>query len=154
MSILFVSACGYHLREGMSLPEGMNDVYLVEGSEPLRKSFRKMLKLINGSLIESVDEADLIVRILKEKMDSRVLSLSNTGRMNEIELIYNLEFVLLDSDGEELKEKQEITIRRDFFNDQGEVLAANNEADTIRKEMYDEAVLAIARNAWTFLETK
>lgn len=154
MSILLMTACGYHLRSGMTLPEGMNNVYVISGSAPLRKSFKKMLKMINGSLIDSVEEADLVVRILKEKMDAHVLSLNNTGRMNEVELVYNLEFVLLDGEGNELKEKQELELRRDFFNNQGNVLSANNEEKTIRKEMYDEAVVAIARNAWSFLETK
>jgi LPS-assembly lipoprotein len=154
ISILFISACGYHLRTGMTLPEGLNKVYLLQGSEPLRKSFKKMLRMINGNLVESGEDADLIVRILSEKMDSRVLSLNNTGRVNEVELVYNLSFILLDQDGEELKEEQSVEIRKEYFNDQGDILAANNEADTIRKEMYDEAVMAVARNAWAFLDTE
>ncbi|MCK5831177.1 MAG: hypothetical protein KAH20_12845 [Methylococcales bacterium] len=153
-SLLMMTACGYHLRGNVELPKALKAVYLQNGSEDLRRSFKKTLKYIDGKLVGTREAAGLIVQVLKERMDRRVLSLSNTGRVNEEELVYTLHFRMFDKKGKPLKEVQEIEIRRDFFNDQGDVLAKNNENETIRIEMYDQAVLSIAQRARAILDDK
>ena len=154
ISLLLMTACGYHLRGNIELPKGLKAIYLQNGSGELRRSFKKTLKFIDGKLVNTRDEAGLVVQVIKERMDSRVLSLSNTGRINEEELIYTLHIMMFDKEGKPLKDKQEIEIRRDFFNDQGDVLGKNNENETIRVEMYDQAVLTIAQRARAVLEDK
>ncbi len=142
-----MSACGYHLRGSIDLPQGLKAIYLQNSSSQLRKSFKKTLKSIDGKLVETSKLAGITIQVVKEQMDNRVLSLSNTGRINEAELVYSLHFMMLNKEGKPLKEKQEIIIRRDYFNDQGDILAKNNEDQTIRAEMYEQAVQSIIQRA-------
>jgi LPS-assembly lipoprotein len=154
ISLLFISACGYHLRGSIDLPEGLKAIYLQNSSNQLRKSFKQTLKSIDGKLVETQKESGITIQIVKEHLENRVLSLSNTGRINEVELVYSLHFMMLNKKGKPLKEKQEIIIRRDYFNDQGDVLAKNNEDQTIRTEMYDQAVQSIIQRARVALKSK
>lgn len=147
LSLLLITACGYHLRGSIGLSEGLKTVFLQGGSVELHHSFKKALKFIDGRLVGKGEEAGLVVQIIKENMDTRVLSLSNTGRINEEELVYTLHFLMFDKEGMPLKGKQKIEIRRDFFNDQGDVLAKNNESQTIRNEMYNQAIMSISQRA-------
>jgi LPS-assembly lipoprotein len=154
ISLLLISACGYHLRGSIDLPEGLKAIYLQNSSNQLRKSFKQTLKSIDGKLVETQKESGITIQIVKEHLENRVLSLSNTGRINEVELVYSLHFMMLNKKGKPLKEKQEIIIRRDYFNDQGDVLAKNNEDQTIRTEMYDQAVQSIIQRARVALKSK
>jgi LPS-assembly lipoprotein len=154
ISLLLISACGYHLRGSIDLPEGLKAIYLQNSSNQLRKSFKQTLKYIDGKLVETQKESGITIQVVKEHLENRVLSLSNTGRINEVELVYSLHFMMLNKKGKPLKEKQEITIRRDYFNDQGDVLAKNNEDQTIRAEMYDQAVQSIIQRARVALKNK
>ncbi|MCK5889275.1 MAG: hypothetical protein KAG19_04975 [Methylococcales bacterium] len=143
--LLFVSACGYHLKGSKLFPKEFSAVYLDSGSVQLRKSFKRILKYADGELVDSVEDGNSVIKIFNEKMDSRLLSLNNAGRVNEVELIYSLEFIVLNKKGNVLLEKQSLEIRRDYFNNQGDVLGSNNEDRVIRDEMYDQAVATIAQ---------
>ena len=85
-------------------------------------------------------------------MRRRVISLSNTGRANEYELYYELDFILLDVEGNKLSEIQPVEITRDYFNDQEDILGKNNEEQIIRDEMYRQAVQTIIDRSRVALE--
>jgi LPS-assembly lipoprotein len=69
--------------------------------------------------------------------------LSVKGRANEYELSYSLGYLFLDSQGNVLSKTQPVEIRRDYFNDQEELLGKDNEEQVIRKEMYRQAITAM-----------
>ena len=143
LMLLFISACGYQLRENIELPEGLNTIYLQDGSGQLRQEIKRTLRSTEGKLVDSIEDAGIVVKVTRENMRRRVISLSNTGRANEFELYYELDFILLDAEGKALSEKQAVEISRDYFNDQEEILGKNDEEQTIRKEMYRQAVQTI-----------
>ncbi len=151
-AIFFISACGYHLRGSVELPEELKRIYLKGGSAVLAKEIKTTLKYSDGKLVNNLQNAGLGIEIVKEKMDRRILSLSSTGRANEFELYYVLDFLLLDSSGKQLDSLQGIEINRDYFNDQEEVLGKNNEEKVIQQEMYRQAVQSIFRRAQIILE--
>ncbi len=150
--LLFISACGYQLRGSIELPEGLKSIYMQGGSRALKKTMQKTLKSSGGQLVDHIDQAGIVVKIDTENMDRRVLSLSSTGRVSEFELIYILEFTLLDKAGEVLSKQQRIEINRDYFNDQGDILGQNNEELVIRDEMYRSAVRSIFNRSRVALE--
>ncbi len=150
--LLFVSACGYQLRGSIDLPEGLKSIYLQNASAQLQKTMKKTLKSSGGQLVDKVEQAGLIVQVIKEKMDRRVLSLSSTGRASEYEIIYQLEFNLLDAERKALSKTQKIEITKDYFNNQEEVLGKDNEERVIRDEMYRRAVQSIVNRSRVVLE--
>lgn len=150
--LLFISACGYQLRGSIDLPEGLKSIFMQGASSQLSKTMSRTLKSSGGQLVDSVGLAGLVVQVDKENMDRRVQSLSSTGRASEYELIYKLEFILLDKAGNALSEKQRIEINKDYFNDQEEILGKSNEEQVIRDEMYREAVRSIVNRSRVVLE--
>ncbi len=150
--VVSVSACGYQLRGKIDLPEGLKSIYLQGGSAQLKKKVKQTLRASGGQLVDVIGDAGLIVSIKKEKMDRRVMSLSSTGRANEYELIYKLDFTLLDKEGKPLSELQRIEINKYYFNNQDEVLGKNNEEQVIRDEMYRKAVQSIVNRSRIVLD--
>ncbi|MCK4841009.1 MAG: hypothetical protein KAT04_03890 [Methylococcales bacterium] len=150
--LLITSACGYHLRGSVDLSEDLKNIYLQGASSQLTKLLKKTLKSSNGQLVDKVEQAGVVIKIEKEKMDRRVLSLDSSGRANEYELLYVVIFNLFDNKGKQLAGKQVVEVNRDYFNDQAAVLAKNNEEQVIREEMYRQAVKSILNRAKALLE--
>ena len=142
-TLFIISACGYHLRGSINLPEGLKRIYLVNASPDLKRTMKKILKSSGGKLLEQADNAGIVIQLIKEKLDKRALSLSTSGRANEYEIIYTLQFNLLNSGGQALSEQQEIKISRDYFDNQEQVLAKHNEEQIIREEMLRNAVRSL-----------
>jgi len=140
---LFLTACGYQLRGAMKLPKGMENLYLENASGPLRDKISKALKSSKGKLVSSPKEAGIVIKILQEEMKTRVSSLSSTGKANQFEFLYNLNFSVYDSSGKLLLANQPIQIQRSYFNNQQQILAQTNEEQIIRNEMYAQAVRSI-----------
>lgn len=151
--VLVLASCGYHLRGAVDLPEQLHKVYLANASAPLIEQFSKSLKMSSGTMVNTIDQASTVVNVLNERMDQRVLSLSNTGKANEFELYYSLDFQLQDPTGTVLVERQTVEINRDYFNDQEAIIAKTNEEAVIRKEMYQQAVRSIVDRARAYFSS-
>lgn len=151
---LLTSACGYHLRGASDLPKSMKSVYLEGGSPTLREQFNEVLHSSSGQLAAAPENAEVTIRILKDDIERRVLSLSQRGRSNEIELAGLLEFQLIDAKQGVLIGNEPVVFRRQYFNDQQDVIAKGNEETVIRKEMYKQAVRTIISRSRSVMETK
>lgn len=122
------------------------------GSSSLHNEMKSSLKSSDGQLVSSPEQAGMVIKVLRDEMRRRVLSLSSTGKANEFELNYSLRYILLDAEGKILMDQQELEIYRDYFNNQEQVLAKNNEENVIRKEMYQQAVRMIFARARAVLK--
>lgn len=152
--VLLLTACGYHLRGAFNLPEGLKKVYLQGGSAPLREQFSKTLQGSSGQLVKYSDSGGITVRIFDNDIKQRGLSLSAGGRSNEFELHYRLEYELRDSANKILLAREPLDIRREYFNDQQDIIAKDNEESVIRNEMYQQAVRSILGRISAVLKTK
>ena len=144
---LLLSACGYHLRGAVELPDGMKNVYLEGGSGPLQEQFNSAMKTSSVGIASSPKTAGMIVRIFNEDNQRRVLSLSSTGTANDFELEYRFDYELVDSKNKVLMPRQSVEIKREYYNDQMAVIAKGNEEAVILNEMYQQAVRSIVNRA-------
>lgn len=143
---LTLIGCGYHLRGGVKLPKELKIVYLDGGSAQLRHQFREQLDTVSGKLSPTPEAAAIAVKIKHEDIRRRILSLSSRGRSNEVELDYRLEYELIKS-GKILPAAEPIQIRREYFNDQEDVIAKDNEEKVILNEIYQQAIQTIMNHA-------
>jgi LPS-assembly lipoprotein len=144
---LLLAACGYQLRGSIALPVGMENVYLEGASEKLRTEMSQALRFSKGRLVNSPQEAGIVIKIEKETLRTRVLSVSSTGKANQFEILYTLVFDFYDPSDRLLLANQRVQSQRSYFNDQEEVLAQTNEEQLIRNEMYGQAVRSIVIRA-------
>ncbi len=137
-----ITSCGYHLRKPIDLPEQYKTLYVQGASFALRKEIKKAIKTSSAKLVSTPEEAGLVLNIIEDNLRQNVLSLSSTGKATEYELYYLLTFELLDAEGEAIMSRETLELTRDYFDDQSgdTVLGKAAEANTIRQEMYKQAV--------------
>ncbi len=141
---LLLSACNYHLRGDIELAQGAETIYLEGASDTLRQDISRTLKFSSAAkLVNSPNEAAIVIKIAKESLKSWVLSMNAAGRSNELQLVYQLNFSIFDARGKQLLEAQNIKVKREYFNDQAAILGKTNEEMVIRNEMYKQAASSI-----------
>jgi LPS-assembly lipoprotein len=149
-----LTACGYHLRGMGETTVKFKNVYLEGASGPLRDQFYDQLRVSSAKLVDNPKGADLHVKVFNENFRSRSVSLNASGRSNEFELNYRLEFQLAGANQAFLPADRPLAITRAYFNDQQEILAKNNEEHVIRVEMYRQAVRTILDRAKAKIQAK
>ena len=142
-----ITGCGYHLRGVGSEKVELDNIYLEGGSGQLRDQFKTIVKSSSSRNPEqSAKDASVVIRVLGDNMRTRVLSLSERGRSNELEFDYRLDFEVTKG-GKILSSGQPIKIRREYYNNQVDVNAKNYEALLIQKEIYQQAVHSLVDSA-------
>lgn len=136
------ASCGYHLRGNVKLPKELNSVFVEGASQPLYSQFKNSLEASSGKILSSPEKAGVVVKVRDEEFRRRILSLSSRGRSNEVELDYRIEYELYKS-GKVLLPLQTVQLRREYFNDQDDIIARENEEKVIRDEMYQQIVQGI-----------
>jgi len=150
---LFLTACSYHLRGDVALAQGMDTLYIEAASGQLQQEISNALKIASaGKLVSTPAEAAVVVKISKENLNSQILSMNAAGRSNQLELIYQLTFSISDAAGKSLLDRQELNVKREYFNDQTQILGKANEEFVIRAEMYKQAADALIGRINTALE--
>lgn len=143
LSFLLLTACGYHLRGDIELPQGLESIYLESASGMLQQEMKNAFKSSTVKITDSAANAGVIIKFSGENMVTQVMSLNTAGRANQFQLIYQLSFFIYEPSGKLLLADQKINVKRSYFNDQTAVLGKNNEENIIRTEMYQQAVNSI-----------
>lgn len=149
IAMLSLSACGYHLRGAIDLPESLQKMYVQGGSKELSVAFAQAFRSTSGELVSSAADAGMILNVLNEEYRRQTVSISSSGYSNEYELTYRLVFDLIDKNGTKLISEQTIEVSQAYFNQQSSnvVLAKENEEQVLRKELYVKAVRSVIERA-------
>lgn len=151
----WLAACNmYHLRGEADMPEIMRHIYLQTASPQLHASFKDSMRAAGAKLSEAPDAKGVIIHVLNERFDRRTLSLSSTGKSNEFQLLYVLDYEVLTHDGKAVMPRQNVQVNRDYFNDQQAIMGKGNEETLIRTEMYTQAVRSILDRGRALLSPK
>lgn len=156
MTLLLLTACGYHLRGAIDLPEALKKMYVRGASPELSAAIERTFRATAGELVTNPEDAGMILNVLDEYYQRRTVSLDATGFSNEYELIYRLTFDLLDSTGKELVSNQTIEVMESYYNAQRSetLLSKDNEEIVLRRELYEEAVRSVIQRARAELKKK
>ena len=120
----------------------------VEGNvlenNPLLVAMKNSLRTqTNIQIQESGDVPQLI--LYGEQSESRILSITATGKVDEYLLKYEVSFRLLGKDGKLLSPPQTVKVQRDHQFDRLNVLAKEREEQELRRDMQRDAVQQILR---------
>ena len=152
--MLSLSACGYHFHDAYDIPVALKTPFIEGASAPLREEFKRIIRPNSGQFASNSEQSSIIIKIYSEKYSSRALSLNNRGRSNDLELSLIIDFELKTNLNNSLIERQSLEIKREFFNNQTDIVAKDNEQSVIRNEMYQQAVRNIITRARIILEAK
>lgn len=144
--LLSVQGCGWRLRGSMDVSLHLPPLSLeVNGSQQLQRELKRSLKVSGIQLTDSRDAAELILNVTREGEDRRVSSVDRGGKISEYELLYTLEFKVMDKDGVERLPLQEITQQRTYSFSEQDVLAKGDEQARLFETMRLQAVRALVR---------
>lgn len=132
--LVFLSACGFHLRGQVDLPVGLRILDLnAQLADNLTQNILRQSLLSNGVTLSA--DAPYTLKILNESGDRRVLTVTSNAKASEYELIQNLTFELLDTKGNSVSEAQTITSYRTLQYDASAEIGKAQEETNLRREM-------------------
>ena len=136
--LLVLSSCGYSMRGSINIPSSVESVSVVSNQ------YSELVNILNSSLTSSdiktsTSKNDDIYRIviLSEEFNRRQLSINISGRVNEYELIYSVNFELKVPNEKSIKDK--IILYRDYSFDENNVMGNSDREDDIKKGMMSTA---------------
>ncbi len=145
--VLYLPACGFHLRGAAPLPPAMERT-VIRGTPvngPLYDQIQTAFAAAGGTLVDAPERATAVLIIRGNRFDRRVLSIAADGRVSEYELSYLLEYALQSPTGQAIVAPQQVTLTRDYSFDPANVLAKDEEEALLRGEMLRFAVRDMLR---------
>lgn len=144
--VLFLGACGFHLRGSVILPQSMSNTVIVgaSGSE-LYYEVENVLRNAGGVVAPSVDATTSVLTLHSQNINRHVLSVDSQGRDAEYELVLDLVYSLRDASGRVIADKEKVTVNRAFSFDPDNVLAKGEEETSLRSEMLRQGVEQMMR---------
>lgn len=150
--VLTLVGCGFKLRGDYGLPAGIQQLQLLAAQKntPLHRILGKQLQGLNievrgnTATAEQLNEkVDVVVYLISDQLERRLLSLFSTGQVAEYELLYTIKYQIQfpAQDAQQI----EFDVTREYQDDPDAVLAKSRELDLIQQEMRQEAASRIIR---------
>jgi len=150
LTALGLSACGFQLR-GTETRIATNASVFVDasGESTIREELRKLLSDRSFKVVDSRDDANVLLRLADENQSQRIVSVQSSGRVSEFELAHSVNLQIAQSTDETLpvyaddQQTNRVEVIREYTFDQNVVLAKEDEAAILREEMRKELALQI-----------
>ena len=141
-----VSACGFHLQGRVPLPAVLFTTQVVaqDDQTDFVQGLRRALITSGGQLTELSEKATGTVRVHKDEVTQKILSVSANNIPREYEVTYTVEFSVEGPKGE-LLPSQEVSVTRDYSFDETKLLAKENEEAILREGMARDLVAIVMR---------
>jgi len=145
VSLLVMSACGFHLRGASEFP--FKTIYVV-GSEatPFGAAIRRNLQgQENAKLVDSETNADVVLQILSERPEKVILSLTVQGLVREYTLNSYMTFQVRNSYGKIFLPPTTVVLHRTISYNENVVLSKASEEAMLYKDMQSDMVQQVVR---------
>lgn len=146
VTLLAISACGFRLQGREPLPEVLWNAQVIaqDPQTDFVQGLRRALITSGGKLTEKSEVATGTVRVHKDTVTRKILSVSANNTPREYEVTYTVEFSVDGKAGEVLP-SQKVEVTRDFSFDETQLLAKENEEAIIREGMARDLVAIVMR---------
>ncbi|MEO8316474.1 MAG: LPS assembly lipoprotein LptE [Pseudomonadota bacterium] len=144
--VLLLAGCGFQLQGRRVMPPVLATVHLevIDEQSDFTRALRAALKA-SGSHLAEVSSADgATVRIKRDELTERVLSVNARNIPTDIELTYKVE-VEVSAAGRELMALKPFELSRNFSFDERKYLAKEGEKDILRKDLARDMASVVTR---------
>ncbi|MCD9098448.1 LPS assembly lipoprotein LptE [Luteimonas fraxinea] len=145
--VLTLSACGFHLRNALTLPPNLGPVDIVS-SDPysrLARSVERALAAAGAEIAEPRATDVATLNIQSERWAALPASLDAQGRAQEYTLRYAVVFSMRDADGRDIVPQQAIELARDYLAPPTDSIGADSERELLSRELEREMTASIIR---------
>jgi LPS-assembly lipoprotein len=142
---VLLAGCGFHLRGQAGMP--FDTLYLdaANPNTPFTRELRRNLEANKVKLVNTAEQADVVLNIVSETPDKQILSLGGSGRVNEFKLFYRVSMRAYDLKQQDWIPAEEIVMYRDYSYDDTKVLAKEAEETLLYQSMRTDMVQQIVR---------
>lgn len=142
---LLLAGCGFHLRGQVKLPFDTLHLQVPNELSPFAQELRDNLKAGGIKLTGKPSEAQVVLQVVSEFPEKRILTLGAGGRVLEYQLLYHVSLRMYDQQQNDWLPAQEMSMRRDFPWDDTQVLAKQQEETMLNENMRSDMVRQIVR---------
>ncbi|MCD9005379.1 LPS assembly lipoprotein LptE [Luteimonas sp. XNQY3] len=145
--VLTLSACGFHLRNALTLPPNLGPVDIVS-SDPysrLARSVERALAAAGAEIADPDATGVATLNIRSERWAALPASLDAQGRAQEYTLRYAVVFSMRDADGVDIVPQQAIELARDYLAPPTDSIGADSERELLSRELEREMTASIIR---------
>lgn len=138
MSGLLLNACGYKLRQAVTLNAAYEKTYLALSiTSPLYQPLYTELRNAEIDLVESQSTASAELKINSVNLQRVIQSIGANNRVQEYRLELNVNFQVL-ANGESLVAPQTLNMSRDYAFDIEQITGTQQEEAILREQLYED----------------
>jgi len=142
---LLLAGCGFQLRGQADLQ--FERIYVeTDGFSLFAAELRRVIQ--SGKSVEvtdSADQAQVVLKVLGERREKKILALSASGSVEEYVLLYQVSYRVMNNKMQDLVAPNEIALQRIMTYDDTEVLAKESEEQFLFRDMQADAVQQMLR---------
>lgn len=138
-----LASCGFHMRGVADL--SFKTVFVQGRTMSISKELKKSFKINKIEMVDRVEDAQILLELIDEASEKRILSLSGGGVVREYELNYRLSFRTKDPASETWSQPQSVQSRRDFSYNDNALLGKQDEENKLNADMRQDAIRELMR---------
>lgn len=141
------SACGFHLRNAVSIPPELNPVRVVapDPYSPLAQSLADAMSRAGAEPADDALEEATTLQIFSERWGVSPISIDQNGRAQEYALRYAVVFALIDASGNMAVPQQAVELSREYVAPPTDTTGEASERELLSRELRREMSSAILR---------
>lgn len=139
-------ACGFQLQGRLSLPAALAVVNIdaVDDQSEFAQALRSALVTSGAHVVEPAAAETTIVRITKDAVTERVLTVSSRNIPTDYELVYDVE-VSVSSGGKEMLPAEKFSLSRVYSFDETKLLAKEREKEILIDALAHDMASVVTR---------
>jgi len=136
-------ACGFHLRGAADI--SFSSIHIQGSTLIISKNLKKSLTLNGVKVLDTAENAEMLLELVGEESEKRILSLSGRGKVNEFELYYRVHYRTRLADDALWSQVQTVEARRDYSYDDTQLLAKQGEEKRLNEDMQSSVLNGLVR---------
>ena len=136
-------SCGFHMRGVTDV--AFSTVFIQGNTLVISKNLKKSLNTSGVKVLDSATNAELLLEMVGEESEKRILSLAGGGTVNEFELFYRVHYRTKVADAATWSPVQTVEARRDFTYSDANLLAKQDEEKRLNDNMRSDVISSILR---------
>ena len=146
-SVLALSACGFQLRNALTLPSDLGPVKVVSADRysALADTLASALTRAGAEPATADTANPAVLDLLSERWGDTTVAVDAFGRAQEFSLRYAVIFELRKADGTALVPQQTVELSRDYVSNPVNSIGTEGERELLQRELRREMSAAVLR---------
>ena len=140
---LLLSACGFQLRGLAQL--SFHNIFIQGSTLSISKDLKKSLEINGVKVVTDSEDAELMLELLSEASDKRILSIGGDGKVSEYALSYQVSFRTRAATNPLWGEVQTVQASRNFSYNDANLLGKADEEVMLISDMHKDAMRELLR---------